>query len=373
MIISIKVHTIIIIFILFTLCSCKSVTQSSNIKPLEWIVLSDDGSGFIYQQSGKPFTVWGVNYDHDRDGLLIEDYWVDQWDIVVEDFYEIKALGANVIRIHLQFGKFMNTPTQANQESLLQLTRLLSLAEETGIYLDITGLGCYHIQDVPHWYDQMDEAERWEAQSNFWRAISQTCANSPAVFCYDLMNEPVTGGNGSEASPWLAGELGGKYFVQRITLDAKNRTGHEIAKSWVDTLVSAIHEHDKRHLITVGAIPWAHVWENANPLFYSETVSENLDFVSVHFYPKSGKVEKALHALAQYDLGKPLVIEEMFPLSCSLDEMDSFIDGSRDIAEGWISFYWGKTIDEYANDQDIQSAIIQEWLEYFTSKSKVIQ
>lgn len=368
-----SIYTILLIFSLLILYSCQTITKSKYENTLDWIVLNKDGSGFIQQQSRKPFIVWGVNYDHDRDGQLIEDYWVNHWDTVVEDFYEIKSLGANVIRIHLQFGKFMNSPTQANQESLLQLSRLLTLAEETAMYLNITGLGCYHIKDVPRWYDLLNEEERWEAQANFWRAISQTCANSPAVFCYDLMNEPVTGGNGSEASPWLAGELGGEYFVQRITLDVGSRTGHEVAKVWVDRLVNAIHEYDNHHLITVGAIPWAHVWENANPLFYSSTVSENLDFVSVHFYPKSGGVDKALRALAKYDIGKPVVIEEMFPLFCNLDEMDEFIDGSRDIAEGWISFYWGKTIDEYKIDKELQSLIIHHWLEYYATKSKVIQ
>jgi sugar phosphate isomerase/epimerase len=368
-----KYNTITIILLIFLYQSCATITKSSKPKrQLDWIVLSEDGSSFIQKQSKNPFTVWGVNYDHDRDGRLIEDYWVDEWDTVVEDFYEIKALGANVVRVHLQFGKFMNTSTEANQQSLDQLKRLLELAEETGLYLDITGLGCYHIKDVPEWYDSMSEAERWDAQANFWRAIATTCANSPAVFCYDLMNEPVTGGNGSDASPWLAGELGGKYFVQRITLDAAGRTGEEIAKAWVDTLVSAIHKQDRNHLITVGVIPWAHVWENAKPLFYSDSVSKNLDFVSVHFYPKTGEVDKALQALAKYDIGKPLVIEEMFPLSCSIEEMNRFIDGSHQITEGWISFYWGKTIAEYEQDQDMPSSIIKRWLEYYTFKSKAI-
>ena len=102
-------------------------------------------------------------------------------------------------------------------------------------------------------------------------------------------------------------------------------------------------------LITLGVIPWALTWPNAKPLFYSPEVSTNLDFVSVHFYPKKGEVDKALKALAVYDIGKPLVIEEMFPLSCSLEEMDEFIQKSRSRAEGWISFYWGKTIEEYAS------------------------
>ena len=36
--------------------------------------------------------MWGVNYDHDDAGRLLEDYWADEWPTVVEDFREIKAL-----------------------------------------------------------------------------------------------------------------------------------------------------------------------------------------------------------------------------------------------------------------------------------------
>ena len=46
-------------------------------------------------------------------------------------FQEMKSLGANVVRIHLQFGTFMESPTKPRQSSLDQLARLVKLAEET--------------------------------------------------------------------------------------------------------------------------------------------------------------------------------------------------------------------------------------------------
>ncbi|HEU0039053.1 MAG TPA: hypothetical protein VFR76_07250, partial [Verrucomicrobiae bacterium] len=121
---------------------------------------------------------------------------------------------------------------------------------------------------------------------------------------------------------------------------------------------------------TVGAIPWAMTWTNAKPLIYSPEVSKNLDFVSLHFYPRKDEVGKALKALAVYDIGKPIVIEEMFPLSCSVAELDQFIDGSRPLAVGWIGFYWGKPITEYKREKgSIADAITREWLEYFVRKT----
>ncbi|MFO0851227.1 MAG: cellulase family glycosylhydrolase [Gemmataceae bacterium] len=154
-------------------------------------VVSKDGTGFVLVPSGRAFVPWGLNYDHDRTGRLLEDYWEREWDAVARDFRQMKALGANVVRIHLQFGRFMTGPDQPDAGALDRLAMLLRLAEEVGLYLDLTGLGCYHKADVPGWYDKLSEPDRWDAQARFWTAVAGRCKDSPAVFCYDLMNEPV--------------------------------------------------------------------------------------------------------------------------------------------------------------------------------------
>ncbi len=328
---------------------------------LPLIRVSDDKLHFV-DSTGKKFRVWGVNYDHDDAGALLEDYWASDWARVEEDFAEIKALGANVVRVHLQLAKFMKSAGEANEASLSKLGELLKLAERSQLYLDITGLGCYHKADVPTWYSELDESARWQVQANFWRAVAETCQSSPAVFCYDLMNEPILAGEKPETD-WLTGELGGKHFVQRITLDLKGRTREEVAEAWVKLITKAIREVDSKHLITVGVIPWAHVFPGAKPLFYAPNVHGPLDFVSVHFYPKAGEVKKALEALEVYKIGKPIVVEEFFPLSCSLEEAAEFIDKSN--TNGFVSFYWGKTIEQNEQAGDIKGAIVGKWLTYF--------
>ncbi len=355
--------------ILFVLLSVLCVKTSNAA--LDHIQLSDDKTRFVFAQSGATFRPWGVNYDHNENtGGLIEDYWENDWETVVEDFDEIKDLGANTIRIHLQLGKFMDSPEEPNAANLKRLGKLLRLAENTGLYLDLTGLGCYHKHDVPEWYDALPESRRWDVQARFWDAIAETCNQSPAVFCYDLMNEPVLAGKKAETE-WLTGELGGKHFVQRITLDLAGRTREEVAKAWVDKLVAAIRKHDERHLITVGVIPWALTWPQANPFFYSDAVGENLDFASVHFYPRQGEVDKALAALRKYDLGVPLVVEETFPLKCTPDELEEFMERSDEIVDGWISFYWGKTAEEYGADPEpsLAGALKKTWIERYRELS----
>ncbi len=284
----------------------------------------------------------------------------------------MKQLGANTVRIHLQVSRFMNSPEEANQDSLAQLARLWALAEKTGLHLDITGLGCYDRKDVPSWYNALNEGQRWDVQARFWEAVAETCRHSPAVFCYDLMNEPVVTED-KEGRDWTPGAFGDRYFVQRLTLDFAGRTPVQLAEAWVNRLVAAIRKHDPAHLVTVGAIPWALTWPQAKPLFYAKPVSRNLDFVSLHFYPRKAEVSQALKALAVYDIGKPIVIEEMFPLSCSVAELDQFLDGSKPLAVGWIGFYWGKTIAEYKREKgSIADALTFDWLEYFVRKTPAI-
>lgn len=343
-------------------------------EPLDHIRVSDDGKNFVRGESAERFVVWGVNYDHDAAGRLLDEYWIDEWATVVEDFQEIKSLGANCVRIHLQYGKFMDAPATPSDAALAQLAKLLRVAEETGLYLDVTGLACYHKKNIPVWYDKLNESDRWKSQSIFWEAIARTCKNSPAIFCYDLMNEPVL--PGKEPSPeWLMGELGGKYFVQRLSLDLKGRTREQVASAWVDTMVDAIRKHDDRHMVTVGVIPWVFVFGGGKPLFHSRQVGRRLDFVAVHFYPKRGEVDKALTALKAYDVGKPLVIEEMFPLKCGKDELADFVRKSSDIADGWISFYWGATAEELraADKPTFSQAITASWLERFQELSEAVR
>lgn len=331
---------------------------------MEPVRVSPDGKGFVLAQSGTPFRVWGVNYDHDDAGRLIEDYWHSEWSTVEDDFAEIKALRANVVRIHLQLAKFMTSPETPDSANLKKLGDLIRLAERTGLYLDLTGLGCYHKNDVPAWYDDLDEARRWQVQARFWKAVAAVGSQSPAVFCYDLMNEPIVGGAKSDKD-WLAGELAGKHFVQRITLDLKGRKREDVERAWVETLTDAIREVDKSHMITVGLIPWGMVFPGAKPHFYMPEAAGRLDFVAVHFYPKKGEVEKALEVLKTYEMGKPIVIEEIFPLVAGIEETGEFISKSHEFADGIVSFYWGATIDENEKKGEIKGAIVAAWLKWF--------
>ena len=366
--------------VFFLLGAVSVVAAEGESPPMQKVRISDDGQHFVLAQSGKAFVPWGFNYLGEF-GKLVEDSWDEDWPRVERDFREMGKLGANVVRIHLQFSTYMTGPGEFDQSQLDRLRKLLDLGRELGLYLDVTGLSCYRLDRIPEWYDVLDAAERWEVQARWWTVIAETCAEHPAVFCYDLMNEPIVGGPANEDEPrWVGGELGGFYFVQRISDEPGERTNREIAEAWSAKLTSAIRGQDSETPITVGVIPWAHVWPNARPLFYSPEVAKHFDFVSIHLYPGRDKVDQAIAALAVYDIGKPLVVEETFPLSCTIEEMNQFIDGGKDRVDGWISHYFGHTIEEHAGGAEPVGTApdapfdvaVADFLRYWRDKGKEI-
>ena len=89
--------------------------------------------------------------------------------------------------------------------------------------------------------------------------------------------------------------------------------------------------------------------------------------MAVHFYPKKGEVNKAIKSLRAYEVGKPILIEETFPLACSEEELVDFLRGSANHADGWISFYWGTPAKELREKSNatIGEAITASWLDRF--------
>ena len=63
------------------------------------------------------------------------------------------------------------------------------------------------------------------------------------------------------------------------------------------------------------------------------------------------------------------MIEEIFPLGAGIEETEAFIERSRTHADGWISFYWGKTIEENEKAGDLKGALVARWLREFRSRS----
>lgn len=320
---------------------------------MDTVRIATDGDGFILHPSGDRFVPWGHNYASVDIMLRL----VDSPERVEREFAEMKAAGTTVARIHPEMPHILVGPDQADPQALEQLKKLLEIAEDSGIRLMITGLACYKITERMAWYDAMTEQDRWKTQTFFWDTIARTCTDSPAVFAYDLVNEPAASGN--RADGWYLGRMGEVEFCQRLSLDPGKRTGDEIFQEWTKRMVAAIRKHDSQHLITMGMLPFPGAYKAA---------AEQLDFVSPHLYPKTDKVDDEIMLLKQFGWGKPIVIGETFPLSCSVDDERDFLLKSRPLAHGWIGHWPDESPAKLAELKETGQATIHNaiWLSWVT-------
>lgn len=339
---------------------------------VEWVQVAPDGRGFELATSRRPFVPWGFNYTVDEHDRLLEDYWDTEWDGIERDFRTMKALGANVVRIHLQFAKLMRDPATPDEHALDQVVRLTALAARTGLYLDVTGLGAYREEDVPAWYYTLSEADRWRAHARFWAAVASRLAESPAVFCYDLMNEPMAPAGSRRPDELLNGELGGFHFLQYIALEQAGRPLDEIARRWIRQLTAAIRRYDRRHLVTVGMLP-----PSATLGYFSgfdpAAVAAEMDFPSVHIYPERSRVRAAVDVLRHFAAaGKPVVVEETSALYSGSEDFAKFVRQARGLAAGWLGHYGGESPEELTPPRSMRQAIDLEWLGLFWELRPVV-
>lgn len=314
------------------------------------------GTGFA-DANGKHFIPWGVNYTNTNQLRLIDDNWMEDsvWSIILQDFREMKALNMNLIRIHLQYNKFMLNTTTPNQESLNRLRELVAFAGTYGMYVDITGLCAYILEDSPPWYDALDEAGRWATQAVCWKSVAQAVSEYNNVFVYNLMNEPIT--PTKRVDTWVVGEpFGGYYFVQYLTQTPRGRTWETVTRSWSTTLKNAIHEADNRTPISIGFIG----------LGVIAKFNDILDYNSMHIYPEAGKVNEAIAIVENNQTSKPLIIEETNWFA-GYDDMRTFINTTmnENLTAGYLSHYHGETIAELEKKTDLLSAIQREWYKIF--------
>jgi len=324
------------------------------------IRVSPTGPVFLCPK-GQPFHPWGFNYDRDHRGRLLEEYWEREWDTVAADLAEMKRLGANTVRIHLQVAAFLKGPGEPDAAALRRLRRLLRLAERTGLFVDLTGLACYRRTAVPGWYDALSESDRWRAQATFWRAVARTARSSSAVFCYNLMNEPFVPAQPRPAGDWLAGEFGGFSYVQAVTRDPRGRPRATVARDWVRLLKQSIRAEDPQALVTVGLLPERRR-TNSFSGFEPELMSRELDFLSVHLYPDEKRLSEAMEVLDACRSDKPLVVEEIFPLHIRAENLIRFMQEHSDQVAGWLTFYWGQPPEELAAEGTFAGAILHDWL-----------
>lgn len=307
----------------------------------ERIAVGAGGRSFIGGRSARAFVPWGVMYEG-----LADQVWTTNWDLFVDNLRDIKRLGANTVRLLLEFHSFVDAPSTGfpngtpNVAALNRLADVIELARETGLYVDLTGLGI-EVDDTGSWYDQLPEQARWSAQTVFWAAVSARLKGNTSVAWLDLMNEPQM--YSPTGLQWCVGGVNGYCFVQALSLDPGSRTSLQIAQSWISLMTSAIRTTggDVQHLISTGLLPYG--YSGVKPADIA-----NLEgFGMVHLYPRSDDPatpgNELLADIASVKSSKPatqpLVLEETGKLHCTDAEFELFTRAIRPAIGGFITDY----------------------------------
>ncbi len=341
-------------FVLLLGASCKkSKSGPLTETPLQHIVA--DGTR-LSDESGNTFRAWGLNYGAGGGGLT-ESFWTSEsrWEELAKDWKDMKGLGANVVRVHLQAHEFLLDTETVNTAAIDNLKRLTNLSEEVGIYLLITGLGAYIEADQPPWYTELGDEERWAAHTTFWKEIAKAVGQSPAVLGYDLMNEPIVAVR--PEGGWTPGEpYGGFNYVQNIALATNGKTQMEVLGEWIDRLTEAIREYDTRHLVTAGFLSF--------PVY--STMEPHLSGMTVHLYPHEDDVGPSDKAIGDFSSDRiPLMVTEISSLNGSPDFIADFIRRHNDRVSGWMWHYHGETPEEIGEPETIVEALWKIALEKF--------
>ncbi len=162
----------------------------------------------------KPWRAWGMNWgvNNHAPGIAYFDHpTAANLAVLRTELGTARAMGANSMRIYLQLGQVMATPTRPREQTLVALQRLLALAHHDRVYLDITGDLVWRPSLAPKWYGRMSWQARWRVQASFWKLVGHTAASSPAVLCYELTSEPTV----ARTPGYYYGQIGNWWFRQR--------------------------------------------------------------------------------------------------------------------------------------------------------------
>jgi hypothetical protein len=307
--------------------------------------------------TGLPWVAIGVNYFDPETGWAPQLWHKFDESRVRKHLQMLHDQGFNAVRVFLTYDSFHREPGKVSPEGEAKFRKLLAMCRELGIYVNPSGPD--HWEGVPEWRrgkDMFADETILAADEAWWRDFAGRFTNEPAIFAYDLYNEPMTGWDTpamrEKWNRWLketygsvekvsgawkrpASEIGelGTIAVppgERVPDDARlfdyQRFREHIASEWARRLCAAIRSVDENHLVTVGCLQSSATVLVSGPQGYTafapQSIAKHLDFLTIHFYPlyqprpcdspEGVAVNRAyLEAtLYQYSVGKPLMLGE---------------------------------------------------------------
>jgi len=392
----------IIVSAVFISIWSSAVTGATNRPGMELIAIAPDGQGFVEADSGRPYIPFGTNYYDPHTGWAPKLWRRFDAEKVRQHFRVMGGMGVNCARVFLTAGSFQPTAEKIEEQALVKLDKLVEIARESGIRLILTGPD--HWEGVPDYWqpDRYAGQAALEALEHFWTVVAKRYHGEPAIFAWDLLNEPhmpwfveqwrekwnvwlqSTYGNRQALKASWGNELTeadewGNMAVPENRPDSGNPRLRDwqhfreyLADEWVRLQVEAIRHADPTHLITVGYIQWSYpLVRSGNPNRYAafnpRRQARWLDFVTIHFYPTLGSpfqseenrqknLDYLQGVLAYCHTGEPVVLGEFGWYGGGAPQHHPYlsqqqqarwigeeIEASRSLADGWLSWPFADT------------------------------
>ncbi len=407
--------------VLIGAAGCASTTKTETGPRMGLIGVGADSASFVESDTGRPFVPFGTNYYDPNTGWPPQVWKQFDPDRIDEHFAVMKDLGVNCTRVFLAAATFQPDANTIDETALKKLDTLVQIARRSGIRLILTGPD--HWEGSPAYWkpDRFAGEPALEALDYFWQTMGQRYRGEPAIFAWDLLNEPQMPWFVESWRPrwnaWLeakysnleglktawAGELTedeswGNIAVPEdkaqkgsVRLLDWQRFREHLADEWVRRQVEALRQADPTHLITVGYIQWSYpIIRPGDPSQYSafdpKRQVEWLDFISIHFYPLLGRplgsrtnwesnLAYLQTVLAYCQAGKPVVLGEYgwygggAPQGRAFlteDEQERWltaeVEASRRLADGWLSWPFADTPE--STDMSIYGGLVKPNMVY---------
>ena len=361
----------------------------------EFIKVAGDHWHFETNISGTAFTPFGTNY-YDPESYGTNVVWdnpaftapnvISNFDSVRTrvHFTQLQALGANVVRIFLSTVKFEPTLYSLDETSFQKVDKIIELAKEYDLRIIFDLVEVWEGAPEDGWlsWDYYSDPVSVKGLEFLVRAFGSRYRDEPAIFAWDLTNEPSTKwSDGPMDELWTewthlkyedeanlgiawsdfpySGESWNNIGVPSESMNVLNDQRlfdfqlfrEDVAYNWTKRLVDAIRQVDENHMITVGLIQWSVPFKQniESPGGYAgfnpQKIAPLLDYVSVHGYDWwDGHAAVYVQGLLRYCYaGKPVLLEEY-------QYHRSTVEATMGSASGWVS--WAAYAGLYEPDPD---------------------
>jgi hypothetical protein len=381
---------------------CPVMGRATKHQKVALIKVAPGEDGFVEIDSGKPYIPFGTNYYDPHTGWAPKLWRRFDAGKVREHFRVMSELGVNCARVFLTAGSFQTAAEKIEEQALLKLDKLVEIAGDNGIRLILTGPD--HWEGQPDYWkpDRFAGRAALQAVERFWAVVAQRYRSEPAIFAWDLLNEPHMPWFVEQWRPlwntWLQNNYGKREALKAAWGDELTEADawgnvavpenqpepgnprlldwqhfrEYLADEWVRRQVEAIRRVDPAHLITVGYIQWSYpLVRSGKPGRYAAFNPRRqvrwLDFTTIHFYPTFGSpceseqsrqknIDYLQGVLAYCHAGKPVVLGEFgwygggapqhHPYLSEQQQANWIceeIEASRSLADGWLSWPFADT------------------------------